>query len=216
MNIQDSVVLVTGAERALGREFVMALMGRGARKVYAASHISRDINMPGVEGVQLDVSQSGQIAAAAARCSDVNLLINSAGIPAGCIWPDASNLERESKFSGTLAMCHAFAPLLEANGGGAIVNVISMQRWGTASGGIAYGASKAAAWSLTNDLRHELEEQGTEVAALHVGFMDADITRSIEAAEFEPADVALETLIVLEAGGDEGPARAERGSALLG
>lgn len=205
MNIQDSVVLVTGAERALGREFVMALLGRGAKKVYAASSVSRVVDLPGVESVELDVSQSAQIAAAAARCSDVNLLINGASVPAGCTWQGAGSTELEASFSCTSAMCRAFAPLLEANGGGAIVNVISMQCWGAASGGTAYGASKTAAWSLTNDLRHDLEGQGTAVTDFHVGFMDADITRSIDAAEFGPADVALETLIVLEAANDEGP-----------
>jgi NAD(P)-dependent dehydrogenase (short-subunit alcohol dehydrogenase family) len=202
MNIQNSVALVTGFERGLGREFILALLGRGAKKVYAASSISGALDLPGVERVELDVSKSTEIAAACDRCRDVNLLINGTGAPAGSPWPGADSADPQGSFSCTSAMCRTFATLIENNGGGAIVNVISVQSLPTASGGTSYGAAKATAWCLTNVLRLDLTARGTEITDCHVGFMDADVVRPIDAVEFGPDDVALETLIVLEAAND--------------
>ena len=88
---------------------------------------------------------------------------------------DAARLEMETNYFGTLSMCRAFAPVLAANGGGAIVNMLSVTSFFTNPFNASYGASKAAEWSLTNGVRLELHHQGTLVVAVHAGFIDTDM-----------------------------------------
>ena len=208
MQIQNSVVLVTGANRGLGQAFVNALLQAGAAKVYAAARDPSSITLSGVVPIQLDVTNAQDIAAAAARCGDVTLLINNAGIGRGASFlaagsADAARAELETNFFGPLALSQAFAPILQKNGGGAIVNVLSVLSWLNLSAAATYSASKSAAWSLTNGLRHELRAQGTQVVGVHVGFMDTDMTRGVPGPKVNPLDVARQTLAALEAGQDE-------------
>jgi NAD(P)-dependent dehydrogenase (short-subunit alcohol dehydrogenase family) len=208
MDIRNAVVLVTGANRGLGRAFVDELRAAGVRKVYAAARDPSTITVQGVERVKLDVTRPEDIDAAGRRCSDVTLLINNAGVSRGSPFlaagsAAAARSELETNFFGPLAMSQAFAPVLAANGGGAIVNVLSVLSWLSLSGAATYGASKSAAWSLTNGLRNELRGQGTRVLALHVGFMDTDMTKGIDAPKANPRDVVRQTLEALAAGREE-------------
>jgi len=96
----------------------------------------------------------------------------------------------ETNFFGVWAMSRAFAPILKANGGGAIVNGLSVLSWLTLEGTAGYSASKAAAWALTNSLRKELKPQGTKVLAVHVAYMDTDMAARIEGPKAAPRDIA--------------------------
>ena len=163
MKIRDSVAFVTGANRGVGLAFAQELLAGGARKVYAAARQPERITLAtsglaGVEPVRLDVTNPQDVAAAARQCSDVNLLINNAGIAlwTGFLAPDsveAARSEMETNYYGPLLLSRAFAPVLARNGGGAIVNLLSVLSWVAVPSAGTYSASKAAAWALTNWLR---------------------------------------------------------------
>lgn len=206
MQIKDSVVFVTGANRGLGLAFARAALAGGAKKVYAAARDPASITLAGVHPVALDVTRPEQIEAAARACGDVDLLINNAGISRGVSLFgtsdafDAARAEFETNFFGPWAMSRAFAPVLAANGGGAIVNVLSVLSWLTLPTSATYSASKSAAWSLSNGLRSALREQGTQVLSLHVAFMDTDMASGAPGPKASPDDVAKQTFDALEAG----------------
>jgi len=208
MKVRNSVAFVTGANRGLGLAFTRALLAGGARKVYGGARDPDSITLPGIVPVRLDVADAASIEAAAAACGDVDLLINNAGIArgrsflgAGAI--EAARAELETNYFGPLLTSRAFAPILARSGGGAIVNVLSVLSWINISSSATYSASKAAAWSLTNGLRSELEGQGTQVVGLHVGYIDTDMTAGVDAPKARPDDVVKAALETLEAGGGE-------------
>jgi NAD(P)-dependent dehydrogenase (short-subunit alcohol dehydrogenase family) len=208
MKIQNSVALVTGANRGIGLAFTQALLARGARKVYAAARDPSTIKLPGVEPIRLDVTRLDEVAAAAARATDVTLVINNAGVGhlGGFLAPDAEDATRrmfETNFFGVLRMSRAFAPILKSNGGGALLNVLSIVSWMNGGALAAYAASKSAAWSLTNALRHELAPQNTQVTALHMAFVDTDLVRAIDGPKTSPAEIVAHALDGVEAGQDE-------------
>jgi NAD(P)-dependent dehydrogenase (short-subunit alcohol dehydrogenase family) len=205
MKIQDSVALVTGANRGLGLAFTRALLAGGARKVYAAARDPASVKQAGAQAIRLDVTKPGEVDAAARELGDVNLLVNNAGIirGSGFLGPqgvDAVRAELETNFFGPLILARAFAPVLARQGGGAIVNVLSVLSWVSFPTSSTYSASKAAAWSLSNGLRNELSAQGTQVLSLHVGFMDTDMVRHVAAPKSQPDDVVRQVLAALEAG----------------
>ena len=203
MRIEGSTALVTGANRGLGRRFAEALLLRGAT-VYAAKRGPELVGLPGVTPIQLDITDPESVAGAAAATGDVSLLINNAGSSTGAsllTGPlDDIRLEMETHSFGTLAVTRAFAPQLAAHGGGAILNVLSALSWFSFPASGAYCAAKSAEWSLTNSIRQELAAQGTQVSALHVGYMDTDMTRHVSAPKSDPAAVAQQALDELEAG----------------
>jgi NAD(P)-dependent dehydrogenase (short-subunit alcohol dehydrogenase family) len=198
MDIQDQVALVTGANRGIGRTFVEELLERGARKVYATARRPEAIDIPGVEVLRLDLTDEASVTAAAAAAQDVTLLINNAGISTGAqlITGDMAEIRREmdTHFYGTLGVIRAFAPVLAANGGGGIVNVLSALSWFAAPGAGAYAAAKAAEWNMTNALRLELEGQGTLVQGVHLGAADTDIMAGYDGPMLDPRDVARAAL----------------------
>ncbi len=205
MNIKGSVAFVTGANRGLGLAFAKALLAAGASKVYAAARDPASITLPGVHAITLDVTNADDIAAAVKACGDVTLLINNAGIIRGgsaLAHGATENMraEFETNVYGLLAVSAAFAPVLAANNGGALVNVLSALSWMSFPTSIGYSASKAAAWSLTNGLRQELRAQGTQVVAVHVGYMDTDMVKDVQAPKSNPHDVATSVLQGIEAG----------------
>jgi NAD(P)-dependent dehydrogenase (short-subunit alcohol dehydrogenase family) len=208
MKIDNATVLVTGANRGIGLAFTRELLARGARKVYAGARDPASITLPGVEAIRLDVTKPAEVAAAAAKAGDVTLIINNAGIAevGGFLATDSEAGARrmfETNFFGVLRMSQAFAPVLKANGGGAFLNVLSIVSWINAGLLAPYAASKSAAWSLTNSLRHELQAQHTQVTALHMAFVDTDLARGIEAPKTSAEDIARSALDGLEAGLDE-------------
>jgi len=204
MQINGATALVTGANRGLGRRFAQALLDRGAAKVYAAARNPEAIDLPGVTPVRLDITDPAQVAAAAALASDVDLLINNAGSGTGAdvLGGDLADirLEMETHYFGTLSMARAFAPVLAANGGGALVNVLSVLSWTTAPTVGAYASAKAAELSLTNALRLELAAQKTLVTGLHVGYMDTDMAAHVTGPKSDPLVIANHTLDGVEAG----------------
>jgi NAD(P)-dependent dehydrogenase (short-subunit alcohol dehydrogenase family) len=208
MNIENAVVLVTGANRGIGLAFARELLARGARKVYATARDPATVTLPGVQALRLDVTQPEEIAAAAQIATDVNVVINNAGIaqPGGFLAHDSETVARrifETNFFGVLNVSKAFAPVLKANGGGALVNVLSVASWVNGGELAAYSASKSAAWSLTNALRHELAGQKTRVLGLHMAYVDTDLTRGFEVQKSSAEEIVQRALDGLAAGADE-------------
>jgi NAD(P)-dependent dehydrogenase (short-subunit alcohol dehydrogenase family) len=208
MKLKDATVFITGANRGLGLAFARHALEHGARKVYAAARDPASITLPGLVPVALDVNNASQVAAAAADCSDVTLVINNAGIATtgGLLGEDsiaAAQRMLDTNLFGLLRISQAFAPVLGRNGGGALLNVLSVSSWVSAPVLAAYSVSKAAAWSATNGLRNELRGQGTQVLGVHVGFIDTDLTRGFEAPKLAPGFVAARAFESLEAGDSE-------------
>ena len=208
MQVSNATVLITGANRGLGLAFAREALARGARKVYAAARDPSTVTLPGVVPVRLDVTQPDDIAAAARNYPDVTLLINNAGIAAtGGFLSDNSISSAQRHFEtnvfGPMRLTQAFAPVLAAHGGGAILNVLSIASWinGPLLG--VYGMSKSAAWAMTNGTRIELSAQHTQVLGLHVGFVDTDLTRGFDVPKSSPDAVVRAALDALEAGASE-------------
>ncbi|RZS89976.1 short-subunit dehydrogenase [Motilibacter rhizosphaerae] len=197
MEIKGSVALVTGANRGIGRHVAAQLLERGAT-VYATARRPEAVDLPGARVLQLDITDPSSVAAAAEAAQDVSLLVNNAGVAtyqnlvSGEL--DAIRLELETHVFGTLSMVRAFAPVLAANGGGAVLNVLSALSWLSYDGSGAYSVAKAAEWSLTNGIRLELARQGTLVTALHMGAVDTDMMAGWDIPKNDPADVARAAL----------------------
>lgn len=209
MRIEDSVAFVTGANRGLGLAFAKELLGRGVKKLYAGVRNPDGVDLPGVIPVKFDVTDPAVVAAAAVRCNDVTLLINNAGIgrvDASALDPAVIDNAREifeTNFYGIIRASQAFVRVLSANGGGAIVNVLSDVTWFARPIMTAYSATKSAAWSFTNALQIDVRGKGIQVLALHVGFVDTDLTRGFNVKKSDPRVVAARTLDALERGQEE-------------
>lgn len=141
--------------------------------------------------------------AAAEVASDVTLLINNAGSATGAslLTGDLSDihLEFNTHVFGTLSMIRAFAPVIEKNGGGSILNILSVLSWLSLGNSGAYSAAKSAQWGITNALRVELAPKNVSVAGLHVAFMDTDMTAGIDAPKTSPTDIAKIAIDSIEA-----------------
>ena len=207
MELKGAVVLVTGANRGIGAEFVARLKERGAGKIYAAARDATSIKADGVEPIELDITDHGQIESAARAAGDVQVLINNAGISTGTalVTGDEAIIRREmdTNFFGTLLMTRAFAPVLRANGGGAVVNIVSALSWFGVPGGGAYAASKAAMWMLTDTTRLELASQGTHVVGVHMGLVDTDMSKGLTGPKIPPAELVDASLDAVESGAQE-------------
>jgi NAD(P)-dependent dehydrogenase (short-subunit alcohol dehydrogenase family) len=129
--------------------------------------------------IQLDITDPESVRRAADTATDVTVLVNNAGISTRASLLSGSlqdvRLEMETHYFGTLNVTRAFVPIIERNGGGAILNVLSVLSWVHLPASGAYSAAKAAAWALTDALRQELAPRGIHVAALHVGYMDTEM-----------------------------------------
>ena len=208
MKIKDAVVLVTGANRGLGLALSERLLELGARKIYAAVRDTSSVKLAGVVPVQLDVTNEADIKAAVERLTDVSIVINNAGIDlgAGVTSPQAVQSAREElevNLFAPLIMSQKFAPVLAKNGGGVVVNILSVLSWLNMPPHGTYCISKAAAWSMTNGLRNELAAQGTHVVGVHVGYMETDMTSHVTAEKVSPRNVAKTILEAVESGQDE-------------
>lgn len=165
--------------------------------MYATARRPELIDLQGVERLALDITSPESVAAAAALATDVDLLINNAGIATTATLLgdlDAAHADMDTNVWGTLNVIRSFAPVLAANGGGSIVNIASGASWLAMPGASAYAVSKAALWNMGNALRHELAGQGTAVMSVHLGVADTDMTAGLSIAKTDPADVARATL----------------------
>ena len=203
ISINGAVVLVTGANGGLGRQFVQQSLDRGAAKVYATARTLRSWNDPRIHPLTLDVTDETSIAAAAAGAADTTVVINNAGVISAVdslATGDVADFRRlfETNFFGAVNVVRGFAPVLEHNGGGVFLDVHSVVSW-VATGG-AYSASKAAFWSATNSLRVELAARGIEFTGLHMGYVDTAMTEGVDSPQSDPADIVREALDGLEAG----------------
>jgi NAD(P)-dependent dehydrogenase (short-subunit alcohol dehydrogenase family) len=193
MDISSSTALVTGANRGLGRHFASELLRRGA-KVYAGARDPGSIDLDGVTPIAIDITDPASVTAAAEAAGDVTVLINNAGIDrstnllTGDL--DGAHQELNTNYFGTLSAIRAFAPVIEGNGGGGILNVLSVLSWLSLPDLSGYCASKSAAWSMTNAVRVELAGRGIVVTALHVGLMETDMAAKLDGPKSNPADVA--------------------------
>ncbi|AYV32076.1 SDR family oxidoreductase [Streptomyces goshikiensis] len=207
MELKHAVAVVTGANRGLGRHLAAQLVERGA-KVYAAARRPESVDLPGVVPLHLDLADPRSVREAARIASDATLLVNNAGIMTGTPlvagdW-DAVRLEMDTNFFGPLATTRAFAPVIESNQGGAVLNVLSILSWFHPAGVGAYAAAKAAGWAMTDAIREELAPRGIAVTALHVAYMDTDMAARIPAGQkTDPALVAALALDGLAAGAQE-------------
>lgn len=210
MNIAGARVVVTGANRGLGKAFVAELLKRGVAVVYAAARNPETIDVGDnrVIPIRLDITNPDDVRDAASRCADVTLLINNAGAMLRSPFlaatdAGAARSEMETNYFGTLAMCRAFAPVLAENGGGAIVNVLSVASWLASPFNGSYSASKSAQWALTNAIRTELRATGTLVVGVHAGWIDTDMAANVPEAKISTGDVAAQTLDAVERGDEE-------------
>ena len=210
MKIRDCTALVTGANRGIGRALVVALLNAGARKVYATARDAK--KLPRFEGADagrvtsltLDVIKPEDIAAAARTASDVPLLVNNAGVLELADAADTSSDLIRRVFDvnvlGVLEMARAFAPVIEANGGGAVANVVSVAAFFSMPGYAAYCASKAAAWSLTQGLRASLAKKSVAVHAIFPGPIDTEMAAGIPMDKTSVEDCAHAILAGIGAG----------------
>ncbi|MBE9140193.1 SDR family oxidoreductase [Nodosilinea sp. LEGE 07088] len=205
MQIKGAIALVTGANGDIGQYFVKALCDAGATKVYACARKPSDltslvaVNPEQIIPIALDITNSDSVETVAQACQDVNLLINNAGVGLLKGFISAADLssaraEIEVNYLGTLAMCRAFAPILQANGGGAIVNMLSILGKINFPMNASYSASKAAAVSLTQGLRMELKSQNTLVVGVLPGTVDTPGSQHFPPPKVSPEDVVREAL----------------------
>lgn len=192
--LDGRTVLVTGANGGLGEQFVLQALERGASKVYATARTPKRWEDRRVQPLSLDITDSDAVARAVAAAPDVDLLVNNAGIaPSGdSISGPEDELRRifETNFFGTLRVANAFTPVLAANGGGTLLNILSAASWISVPTG--YAASKAAMWSATNALRVELQGHGTRVIGLLVGMIDTPMSARWDVPKVSAASVVAQ------------------------
>lgn len=197
MKIENSVAIVTGANRGLGRQFAAQLLDRGAAKVYAAARRPESIDLPGAEAIGLDVTEPDQVDAAARTVGAADIVINNAGFSsfARLVDGDMDDIRREIdvNYFGALHVVRAFAPAMRERGRGTFLNVSSVMAWLGYEHSNSYGASKAANWAMSNGLREELAP-GIQISSLLLGSTDTDMMKGIDAPKNRP-DVLVSTAL---------------------
>lgn len=203
--ITDSVALVTGGSRGIGKALVEELYARGARKIYATARDASTVTHPDAVPLALEVTDPAAVIAAAEQAGDVTILVNNASASIGTSFLDSPvedvRREFEANFYGPLLVTRAFVPIIERNGGGHILTAHSVLSW-LGRGG-SYSASKAALWSQTNSLRLELLGRGIAVTGLHMGYVDTDMTAGVDAPKTTASDVARLAVDGIESGAHE-------------
>jgi NAD(P)-dependent dehydrogenase (short-subunit alcohol dehydrogenase family) len=213
MKIRKAIALITGANRGIGRALVDALLERGAPRVYATARRVADLapvvalDPKRVNALQLDVSKPHEIVAVAEAARDVNMLINNAGVlDFGSLLeapPDAIRRNMDTNYYGMLHTTRAFSPVIEGNGGGAVVNILTVVALASMPGLGVYNASKAAAWSMTQSLRADLAKRGIQAFGVFPGPVDTDMSRQIDIPKTPASEVAAAILEGIEAGTED-------------
>jgi short-subunit dehydrogenase len=214
MKVAGAIALVTGANGGIGKHYIEALQAAGVARIYAGARNPDSLaeiaatDPERIIPIQLDIVDSESVLAAAARCQDVTLLINNAGIAKyqGLIAAtdlSSARAEMEVNYFGTLEMCRAFAPILKANGGGTIVNMQSIIALVNFPKNGGYSASRAASLSMTQGIRAELAAQGTLVVAVLPGTVDTSMSKNDPPPKVAPAEVAKVALQAVVDGTEE-------------
>ncbi|MDR3664375.1 MAG: SDR family oxidoreductase [Mycobacterium sp.] len=205
VEVAGKVVVVTGGRRGLGAALVDEVLAKGARKVYSTGRSSFTDDRAAVVTHELEVRSFESVSAFADLASDAEIVFNNAGIllPGSLLTGSFDDITETFDINvlGPLRVARAFAPILAANGGGALVNMHSVLSWMSGSG--AYGASKAAAWSATNSLRAELAAQRTQVVGVHAGLIETDMVAGLPGPKATAADIATRIVDGLESGAIE-------------
>jgi 2-keto-3-deoxy-L-rhamnonate aldolase RhmA/NAD(P)-dependent dehydrogenase (short-subunit alcohol dehydrogenase family) len=212
--LKGTVALVTGTSRGIGPEIVKALLDAGASRIYCAARNPDSTRRLVARAprklvpLALDVTDEAQVKAAAKQCKDVTLLVNNAGVnfntPLFAIDGTANaRAEIETNYFGTLGMCRAFAPVLKRNGGGTIVNMLSILANMNLPLMGSLCASKAAELSMTQAMRAELAGQGIRVMSVQPGAVDTDMTRDFEGPKMKAVDVAAAVVHGIATGQDD-------------
>lgn len=204
--IRGSVAVVTGGQRGLGKELAAQLLARDATTVYVTARKPHESGDPRLIPLAADVTDPVAVTALAAAAAEATIVINNAGLWSSMLYLDDTDLTDTAalfatNFFGPLRVIQAFAPILKANGGGALVSINSLAAW--AAGQDGYNASKAALWSATNSVRIHLHDQGTQVLSAHVGPIDTEMSKSLDVPKISPQLVATAILDALERGDDE-------------
>lgn len=208
MDIKGKSALVTGANRGIGKAFTRGLLDHGAATVYAAVRDPASLQDPDVIPVRLNVTDPAEAAGAAELADDVSILINNAGVGGyGTQLLDgdfaAAREAMDVNYFGTWLVTRTFAPVLARNGGGALVNMLSVASWVGRPQFPGYAGSKAAQWSLTNSFREGLRDQGTLVVGVHAGFVETDLSKQFGGPKITPQVVAEETMQAIVEGRTE-------------
>lgn len=196
MKVSDAVVFVTGASRGLGLAIAREARKQGAKKVYVGMRQIADFEEEGLTPVQLDVNDEQSIQHAAQACADTTILVNNAGIallnphPVDVNIIETTHKILETNLFGVMRVTQIFSPVLQANQQGYVVNILSDVSWEPSTSLTGYAISKAAAWSYTNSTRQWLSQFHIQVMGVHVGFIDTDLTRSLQIQKFSPEFVA--------------------------
>jgi NAD(P)-dependent dehydrogenase (short-subunit alcohol dehydrogenase family) len=210
-HVKNGTALVTGANRGIGRALAEALLARGAEKVYATARTTESLAGPAADprvvALRLDITDAGDIAAVAAAANDVTLLVNNGGSLrfADLVAGDLAAIEADlrTNYLGTLAVTRAFVPILRDNGGGAIVNLLSLVALAPVRGMGGYSVSKAAAASMTQAVRAQVAGAGIAVHGVFPGAVDTDMIRAFDLPKADPAEVAQAILDGVEAGDED-------------
>jgi len=196
MKITDAVVFITGANRGLGLVLAKEAVQRGAKKVYAGMRNTDNFHEQGMIAVHVDVTNPESIQKAVAECGDVSILINNAGIarlnqsPVDAEIVATTRKVLETNLYGMINSTQQFSPVLSAQPESYIVNILSDVSWHPSTFLASYAISKAAAWSFTNSTRQWFAKSNLQVMGVHVGFIDTDLTQTLDIEKVSPKVVA--------------------------